>query len=65
MAMLLKNYDQHMSYIVDEMPIFNIVECLKSKQEHEKSFFYAFFNTQMFYFFLQVITYPKFYHNIL
>ncbi len=52
MAYLLRDYDKYTSILVDEMPVFNIVECLKTKTEHEKSFYYALFNTQMFYFFL-------------
>jgi hypothetical protein len=40
MAYLLKHYDKYTSIIVDEMPVFNIVECLKTKSEEDKAFYY-------------------------
>lgn len=45
MAHLLKDYDQYTSMLLDELPVFNIVECLKTKAEEEKGFYFQFFNT--------------------
>jgi len=56
MAMLLTDYDRYTSVLGDEMPVFNIYECLQTKSETEKTFFYQLFNTQIFYSFLQVST---------
>jgi hypothetical protein len=45
MSCLLRDYDKYMSVLVDDMPVFDIVECIKMKKENEKSFYYQFFNT--------------------
>jgi hypothetical protein len=40
MAYLLKDYDKYTTILIDEMPVFNIVECLKTKKDLEKNVYY-------------------------
>ena len=53
MQVLLKDYDRYTSHLVDSIPVFNVVDCLETKPLEYKNFYYLFFNTQMFYYFLQ------------
>lgn len=40
MIHILKDFDVYTSFLADEMPLFNVVDALKTKKESQKPFYY-------------------------